>query len=136
MNDLQKSYLKKAEDLTEKYKSLRDQIREFANYEALLKTQILDLFTALEVDKVNGVKAVEKIKMKRTGIGNIAEMFSGDEKDIVENMLKYFVVEIDLEMTLDHLKMLAELPDTLVKKIGNRLLEIQKTSYTELEVGK
>lgn len=134
MSDISKSQEEHLKRLVERYKGVNEDIRVHENYKNTLKTQILDLYELLEIEKVDGVRQVEKVNMKKVSIRQIKKILNLDTQE--ETLLDSVMVEIDIDKTIDNFVYILGMDSTMANKTGERLKELHETKYLDLEIGK
>jgi len=137
MNDLTKSQLFRAEELTKKYKELLDDIQVHENYLQVIKTELIELLEKTDEKKINGVRLVENIKTRNVIWAEVRKLFLFNDYDNSQNdLLDYVVVNVDIERTIEYLQLFKGMQNILAKKVGEKLTDLQEIKFKDLKVGK
>lgn len=89
---------------------------------------MIDMMNLLGIKKVLGIKLVEKRLKKEVSIKDLGSLFPSSE------LLEKMVVQINIEKTIENLKYVENIQETLIKKIMFRLEELTISKFDELEL--
>ena len=134
-SDISKSQEKSLNNLITHYKDLSEQITIQNNLKNTIGRQIMDFFVLLDIKKLNNVKMVEKVNMKKVSVRQLKKLFNlenGSDNDLINNVM----IEVDIDKTIDNLIYINGMAEPVARKVGERLKDLHKTKYIELEIGK
>jgi len=133
MSDISESQVKRLKELGVIYKQLEEDIRVRKNYKETIGNEIKSIMEFGNIQKVDGLKLVEKVRPQSVTISALKEALNIQS---VDNLLDRIVVEINIPESVENLKYLGGMQEPLANKIGKKLEELQDVKYIELEIGK
>jgi len=133
MSDISESQVKRLKELGVIYKQLEEDIRVRKNYKETIGNEIKSIMEFGDIQKVDGLKLVEKVRPQSVTISALKEALNIQS---VDNLLDRIVVEINIPESVENLKYLGGMQEPLANKIGGKLEDLQDVKYIELEIGK
>ena len=125
---MKKSHIERAELVAKRYKDVDEQLTILQNFKTTLGAELMDLMEVLDVGKVDGVKVVDKTIVQPQSMGEIRKRFEDD------NITDLFTVLVDVDTTVENMRYVEGLQDTLIQKIKDRLHEEYKHTERGLKI--
>ena len=126
------SALKELENEIRKFNLYVSDFKKFHNtydtYREICKDRILQLMDYLEIDKMGNIKRTKRRVLPSLTIKEIKQSFQD------ETISDLIVANVDIEKTLENIKLFYGYPDKIAKGVLELLLENKEYEYEDIEV--
>lgn len=125
-----KSVLSNLEKVIERYKFLDKVILEYEQMREVFSNYIIDVYEEYNVTKHKGVRLTNESLSPKLTIRELKNVFNNQKTNIIDN----FVVDLDIEKSVESMMYIEGLPDPIIYSIQGMLKKIEGHRVKKLSV--